>query len=545
MRRFVPAADSLDSTTKDAESATVINLNDAAPQPLPIVMLPGGVRTINAAAAELGALFAEARTLFNRGGAVVYVERDDMGRPKLEELRPTKFASDLESVATLVELDVKGAQQRTICHEAKAKLLLHSASFRDSIPAIRVLSRCPVLVERDGVLIEIAGFDQESGILAEGQPAENVPLDEAIELLTELLSEFQFTSLGDRSRALAALITPALVMGGLLPGRAALDLGEADDSQAGKGFRHKLTAAIYNDTVHGVCQPGKGKGVGSLEEAFDSVLVAGRCFISFDNVRGKIDSPKIESFLTEDTYYARCAYHKNTSIDPRRVYVMFTSNKADITRDLANRSSCVRIQKREGYEFRRYPEGNILDRVRAQQPRHLGAVFAVVKQWYSQGKPKTDDTRHDFRGWAQTMDWIVQNIFGVAPLLDGLRETQDRMTNPTLNWLRDVMLVLFKQQKQGQWIQATDIMEALDEDGEVEIPGLRDGRDITDAATRQNVLQQIGRRLKRCFGSDENDVVIELDGMRMVRESYTDAEGRAAKRYFVAPAGDAPPEVPF
>ena len=79
------------------------------------------------------------------------------------------------------------------------------------------------------------------------------------------------------------------------------------------------------------------------------------------------------------------------AIDPRRVCVMFTSNKADLTKDLANRCSCVRIMKQpEEYVYRTFSEGDLLARVRAQQPRYLGAVFAVVKAWYAAGKPRTE-----------------------------------------------------------------------------------------------------------------------------------------------------------
>lgn len=89
-----------------------------------------------------------------------------------------------------------------------------------------------------------------------------------------------------------------------------IDLGEADQSQSGKGFRNKVTAAIYNHTPVAISQ--QRAGVGSLEESFDRALTAGKTFIALDNVRGKVDSQKIESFLTEDTYYARAAFQPNT-----------------------------------------------------------------------------------------------------------------------------------------------------------------------------------------------------------------------------------------
>jgi hypothetical protein len=113
-------------------------------------------------------------------------------------------------------------------------------------------------------------------------------------------------------KALAALITPALVLGGLLPARAPVDLGEADQSQTGKGYRNRITAAIYRHLDATINQ---ATGIiGSPEETFDGALISGHAYISLDNLRGKIDAPKIESFLTEAQYYARWAYMPNTEI---------------------------------------------------------------------------------------------------------------------------------------------------------------------------------------------------------------------------------------
>ncbi len=134
-----------------------------------------------------------------------------------------------------------------------------------------------------------------------------------------------------------------------------------------------------------------------------------------------------------------CPYSHNVEIDPRRIILMMTSNRAELTPDLANRSSCVLIVKQPpGYVFQEYPEGDLLVHVRANQPLYLGAVFALTKAWYAAGKPRTKECRHDFREWAQTLDWIVQNLLGEAPLIEGHRETQDRMSTPDLTLLRSV-----------------------------------------------------------------------------------------------------------
>jgi hypothetical protein len=454
------------------------------PPALPMVELPGGIRTITATGAEFGKLLAEPKTHFCRGGAVFRIDSSEKGEPILKGVEDAELASDLESVAQPAKRSRDDDElEPTICSTANARLILKAQAFREALPPLTILSRCPLLIERDGELVEVSSYDPISGILVYGEPAATVDVAAAKHLLADLLVDFQFATAADRSRALAALITPAMIFGGLLAGRAPMDLGEADQSQTGKGFRHKLIGAIYGQIVASIHQK-HTSSKGSLEDSFNRELINGKLLIQLDNVRGRIDSQAIESFLTEDSYIARCAYAPDTAIDPRRICVMLTSNKADMTIDLANRSSCVRILKQpDGYQFREYPEGDVLAHVRANQPRYLGAVFAVIRAWHAAGKPRTRETRHDFRAWCQTLDWIVQNVLEAPPIMDGHRETQARMTNPALNWLRDVALAAVRQHRKGVWLIANDVLNVLEADGTLEIPGFKDGCNLEDEAT--------------------------------------------------------------
>lgn len=71
-------------------------------------------------------------------------------------------------------------------------------------------------------------------------------------------------------------------------------------------------------------------------------------------------------------------------------------------------------------------------------PLALGAVFAVIREWHRQGKPRTTESRHDFRTWARTLDWIVQNIFNSPPLLDGHDAIKRRLSSPSEAWVRQL-----------------------------------------------------------------------------------------------------------
>ena len=165
--------------------------------------------------------------------------------------------------------------------------------------------------------------------------------------------------------------------------------------------------------------------------------------------------------------------------------------------DLANRGSLVRILKQpETYEFTEFPEGDLLAHVGENQSQYLGAVFAVVKEWYRRGKPRTNEHRHDFRPWARALDWIVQEILGEAPLMDGHPEAKARMTNPALTWLRDTALAVANAERLEEPLRAHQILDMLVDTPDTEIPGVDSDADLEDKDTRDKALRAIGNRFE-------------------------------------------------
>ena len=285
---------------------------------LPPVILPGkGVcitDTANMLAEAYQDSHAEAR-LYNRGNAVFCVTRDNNGA-MLTALSSQRACSEFELVSTLLKIGQTGLE-KTISSPATAKTLLSSSTFLNSIPKINLVTNSPVILKNeDNTCRVVNSYDAKSGILSTGVPAEEVPLDEAIKMLNNLLSDFSFQGAGDKSRALAALLTPALVSGKVLDARAPIMMLQADKSQSGKGFFTKLLGAVYNELPSTVAQ--RTGGVGSIDENFDAALTLGRPVIVIDNLRGKLNSPQMEAFMTADIYSARIPYSEPATIDPRR-----------------------------------------------------------------------------------------------------------------------------------------------------------------------------------------------------------------------------------
>ncbi len=523
-----------------ADTAAIPN-PDGPRADLPIIILPWGKVSITETAVNLFTRMAESKAFFVRGGRVTQIKQRDDSMLALEIVDAEEARSEFEKVGKLFvwrASDRGDVLKPTVCPADTAKALLASKEAKELLPVVSGLINCPVLYEHGGILaVACAGYDpQTKRLVTAGENPPVVPVETGVKSLLELLAEFRFQSEGDKARAVASILAPALKLGGFIKGRVPADVAEADQSQSGKTYRQKVVAAIYNERVSLVTN--RQGGVGSVDESLSQQLVAGRPFIQMDNFRGRLDSQNLEAFLTaEGTFPCRIPYKGEILIQPEDFFILLTSNGVDTTRDFANRSSIIRIRKQNaGFKFRKYEEGDLLAHVRANQAHYLGCVFAVVRKWHELGKQKTNETRHDFREWVQVLDWIVQHLFKLAPLMDGHEQAQQRVSNPDMVFLRAVALAVEEMKDLGVPKIASDIQSICDAAG-ISIPGLRDGGGEAERAARV-----IGSCMGRLF---KDSVEIEVDGFVVERQEVKvprpDGQGNYMSKFYVftsaAPAG--------
>jgi hypothetical protein len=291
----------------------------------PRVIIPGPQSTTIHAARKLGELMAKHPHYCIYGDVLVHIDGEKVAEPGADEM-----TSAFESVATLINPRTEEVHD---IPATTARKIIHSRDFKTKIRNVDVISRCPLLVEKDGELVLVSGYCEKTRTLAHGKPAEEIKLDDAVRLLRSLLRDFEFKTPAEESRAVGNMIAPCFVRGGITPFRFPFALMEANRSQAGKDKALKITAAIYGERVSTFTV--RTGGAGSTREDFDKYLVEEHGFISIDNVRGKFDSSFLESFLTEDLYVARPSYRSPHIIDARRTVVSMTSNRPEMTEDLA------------------------------------------------------------------------------------------------------------------------------------------------------------------------------------------------------------------
>jgi hypothetical protein len=493
-----------------------------------VFILPSPTYPITESATQIFTAIAKERRLFIRGGRIVEVEDRADGK-QLAPVSPEAFQSRIERYGRKLMAwgvsDGKPILRESRCSVQYARALMEAEAVH-LLPAIATVTKCPVM-DPTGTALG-PGYHRHAGgiyVSSCGTP-KTVSLAEALAALWELLADFDFLTRGDRARAMAAFITPALRMGRLIPGRgfAPIDVAEATESQSGKGYRHDLVLAVYGESCYQTAER-KG-GVGSLDESLGSALYSGRPFIRIDNQRGSISSTFLESFMTANGRVAvRVPRMPEVEVDGQGVTVQVSSNGFEAPPDFVNRASFVRIRKRPAdYPFRRYAEGRVLDHVKAQQPYFLGCVFAVVREWIRLGCPQTGETRHDFREWAGSLDFITGDILGagIGTMLSGHQEAAQRVANPSLTWLRLVGIAAAERGNSDREWAATDLGELADEN-DIRAPGGRPGAE-TDA-------KAAGRILARAFGESDHLQIDDLDAWRSTRKEWDEPNRKERIRH--------------
>lgn len=485
-----------------------------AAESLPTIILPSSGEKIWQCAEKLFKLIAPCHAMFNRGGKVVEMVQDAGLRFRLQIITAAGFRSRSEKFGDFFAWrsgkDNKPVLKPTTMPEEMAKACLESMEARDILPRIDIIINCPILTN-DGHECRVIGrgYDSSGLFVTGGEMPPPVAIAEAVNGLKAIIAEFDFVSPGDRSRALASMLTPALKLGGYIRGFVPADVAEADQSQAGKTYRQRVLAAIYNE-VPAIISKREG-GVGSLDESIAQKLLSGTPFIQIDNVRGKLDSQYLESLLTSDKAFSvRIPHHGEVEIKPDGVFILLTSNGVETTPDFANRSNIIRIRKRIGYAYKDYAEGDLLNHVRSRQPFFLGCIFSVIREWTAKQRQKTTETRHDFREWVQTLDWIVQNIFSETALMAGHQETKERISNPAMTFLRRLALSVKEADRLGEAMCASALYEHCEEHI-IDIPGLAQ-------SNLESGRKKIGHLMGRIFQSVDK---VTLDGFKVERTMRT------------------------
>jgi hypothetical protein len=236
------------------------------------LILPGGAQDFIDTANVLFPVLAKENRYFIRGGRSVFeiaykkLLKDNQTHDVFQLLEPQSFRSRIEYNFTCKawreSKDGPKLKDTRPSQDAATVLLKTNEAIR-LLPHISTLAAAPVYTGEQGNLnILCKGYHEtNNGIYVLNGESVAIPdLNESVESILSLLSDYEFVTESDKSRAIASVISPALHFGGLVPGDFPIDIAEADQSQSGKTYRQKLVSALYGETSYAIMKRERGVG---------------------------------------------------------------------------------------------------------------------------------------------------------------------------------------------------------------------------------------------------------------------------------------------
>ncbi|MAS93133.1 MAG: hypothetical protein CMO55_08045 [Verrucomicrobiales bacterium] len=380
--------------------------------------------------------------------------------PGFEEIDAKTLAAFIDDPDRCIfAKESRDGPRKTNLAESNARLILGRVSHSlDSLRPVRTVAEIPTLVPTSEGTKCVTGYHRETEIYAKGESIAYEDLDDDRHHLLDLLKDFSFPSPEDSARAIAFLLAPALVRGGFLGDeRCPFFFIEKDEKGAGGGFLCRLVATLYGMKPSPVVPEEKRQA----KEDISRALSRGNAFVYLDNVRGNILTKLdfLESMLTEPIFSIRAPW-LHGEVDVTREVVAGSSNGAQLSDDLADRTALIRIRKQPlSYQFTQWPEGSLLDHVRRNRNRYLAIVYFLIDRWVREGSPSGKQlSGFRFRRFEEAVQWILEDAFDPQMRLFGsdYGETKRNLADPDYDLLRGILRTVLEQEH-PQPVSATDL----------------------------------------------------------------------------------------
>ena len=370
---------------------------------------------------RLSGVFRRAQELVHtpRIGEHGYVEpkddRDSNGPAQVRRIDALELARRIDHGYTVMRIKAKAPSpclfpQTVAGRASSAPDLLTSA--RDLLG----VTHTPV-VRRDGSILDVAGYDDASGMLylpdqsllvrqVSDEPTREEVLS-AGKLLLDMVADFPFVTEHDRANYLGALLTPLLRP--LVPPPYKLIAIGAPQRGSGK----TLLAWIMREIHGGVFKSEMPTNDDELRKFITSTLDATTGpVVQFDNVTGVLKSSVLDGLLTSAEWSDRLlGKNEMLNLSNDRLWVA-TGNNVHIGGDLERRTLWVTINANmeRPEERTAFTIPHLESWVRENRGELLWALLTLIRAWVAVGRPTPEAPTSDgFGAWVAVLQGIITN----------------------------------------------------------------------------------------------------------------------------------------
>ena len=394
---------------------------------------------ISSFAEALADIFSERRILFFRKSTMSVVEiRNIIHKNEIDEIEVNEFLGFAELTSSRFVSLIEGyvipytfkkndnngklEQKRKSVSSQTAKVVIDSSQFQDKLPHIERIFNVPipVILKGDLLTFPMKGYDEWLHSWTPLDAPEinpNISLDKAKEIIEDIFSEFCFEpNTNSKVNAIAALLTPFLR--GLYPAfntRTPIFFYKGNRERAGKDYCAGITGILYEGCPleePPVSVGGRHSVQGQSDELRKKILaalMAGRKRLHFANNKGIIDNPVFEGIATSKRFNDRIlGSNKEAAFDNELEFSLSGNTNIAYTADFANRCRFINLfLEIEDANARIFKKPDLQDWVLKNRSLILSALYAIVRNWDEQGRPKGKTPFASFPEWAAICGGIM------------------------------------------------------------------------------------------------------------------------------------------
>ncbi|WP_422001942.1 hypothetical protein [Roseovarius mucosus] len=366
--------------------------------------------------------------IYNHGREIVRVVKNKKtGKDEMDILNPRSFRPIVNAHAPFFKEEGGALQSISAPMDVVEELFHGDYPFAE----LNQIAFTPVFAP-DGALIEMDGYDEETGIYLSLPSDLRIPkvpkhptqldIDNALEKLLDLFGDFPFD--GEKCRPggktleadevpasmanmLAALLTPFCrpMIRGPLP------LAFVSKPKVATGAS-LLAEGLYR-LAAGISEP--SAAFPSTEEERGKVIFSAqrqqKPYLWFDNVSGEITSDTLAVVLTARIFEGRVlGQSRMATVDVNSMPVM-TSNNARLNEDLKRRSFLIRLDAQmENPKFRTGFKYNLSNEIEKRRGELLCAALTLIQAWVSRGMLAPQEAPHmaSYDEWVRVLGGILE-----------------------------------------------------------------------------------------------------------------------------------------
>ncbi len=356
-------------------------------------------------------------------GLKIQKENEFMG---FSEMTPSKFITYVERNAItwknkLVK-DGDGTAYHKKCFESitptLAKTILESQQFQEQLPPIKRIFTIPIpIIYDDKLTFPKKGYDERFFSWLDPNAPEiiEVEIEEAKTFIKSIFEEFCFKEAQDKIHAIAALVTP--YFRGLYNSfneRTPLFFYIANRERAGKDYCAGITGITYEGIANEDPPISDGEKFSSnkseeFRKKILSMMIQGKKRFHSSNNKGKIENSAFEGVITAKTFSDRLLGRNETiTIDNEMDFSVSGNLGVTYSADLENRSRNINLSlEMEDPNKRIFKRPDLHNWVLENRGKIISCLFALVKNWFENEKPKGKTPFTSFPNWASICGGIM------------------------------------------------------------------------------------------------------------------------------------------